>query len=240
MSILMFPGCSSHSGVLFYRPPGTTTEVYKTHPEALQLTVYPESTPGIHTGAVVFIHGGGWQAKGSDLPLYWDWHARVQNAHLRAFSLEHRAAPTYRGHDLLEDTLDAVAYIRQHANRFRIPPDKIALVGFSSGGHLAVLTALAASTPRPGRYERHPGGIRAAISFYGPLDPEGLLEYGNPAARNLLLNYLPEFRDYSANQSDGGAQQRSFLTQSLKDISPIYRLHYRAPRMLLLHGAKDE
>ena len=41
----------------------------------------------------------------------------------------------------LEDTRNAVRYLREHAAEFGIKPDKIAILGFSAGGHLAAMTS---------------------------------------------------------------------------------------------------
>jgi len=53
-----------------------------------------------------------------------------------AFVLDYRVAP-YRYPAITEDVLRAVRYVRYHADKFNIDPEKIAVMGFSAGGHLA-------------------------------------------------------------------------------------------------------
>lgn len=40
------------------------------------------------------------------------------------------------------EALEAIAYIREHAEEFCLDPNKIAVVGFSAGGHLAASTGV--------------------------------------------------------------------------------------------------
>ena len=220
--------------------------MYKERPVPLQLVIYPAPPGGVARGAVVFIHGGGWSVTGAGIPTYQDWHEPLQKAGLRAFALEHRVPPQYRGRDHINDCVDAVRYIERNATRFRIPGDRLALVGFSSGGHLAVMTALTLSRPRPGlRSMAGSGPVRAVAAYYAPLDPERLLEdTTNPDLRKVLENYLPR---YSVSPADGVTDanqlsdlRRSFYERALADISPMRAVHAFAPPMILLHGVRDD
>lgn len=57
-------------------------------------------------------------------------------AGVQAFVLEYSVAPARWPRQLLE-TAAAIAYLRENAARYGIAPDKIAVCGFSAGGHLA-------------------------------------------------------------------------------------------------------
>ncbi len=251
VGIVLFaaPACRASLPLqLFFRPAGTTVEVYKRRPVPLKLVVYPSPADNNRQtrGAVVFIHGGGWSVAGAGIPTYQDWHEPLQEAGLRAFALEHRVPPRYRGRDHINDCLDAVRYIGRNAARFGIPPDRMALVGFSSGGHLAVMTGLSLSRPRPGmRSISGPGPVRAVVAYYAPLDPERLLEdTTNPDLRKVLVNYLPQFsvaqNDATASANQLSELRRGFYARALTDISPMHHVHAFAPPMYLLHGVADE
>ena len=56
---------------------------------------------------------------------------------LAAFVLRYRVAP-YRHPNPLTDARRAVRYVRHHAGQWGIDPGKIAVLGFSAGGHLTV------------------------------------------------------------------------------------------------------
>lgn len=228
---------------LFYRPPGTFTETYRRAPGPLELVVYPQArttSAGMARGGVIFIHGGGWSVAGAGVPTFSDWDEPLREAGLRAFALEHRVPPQYRGRDQIEDCVAAVNYVSENAARFGIPADRLALVGFSSGGHLAVMTALSMSRPRPGvRSLESP--LRSVVSFYAPLDPQSLLnDSGDPEVRRLLVNYLPRFDAETVSAAEATELRRNFYRRALNDVSPVQHLHRYAPPMLLIHGVQDE
>ncbi|MCB1172203.1 MAG: alpha/beta hydrolase [Leptospiraceae bacterium] len=219
--------------VLFYQPEGTRQIVYATQPERLHITVYPRPEAAAR-GAVIFIHGGGWQAGGSALPIYSDWHYPLQEAGLRAFSIEHRTAPRYRGQQLLDDCLTAIRTIHQRAAEFGFPADEIALVGYSSGGHLAVLSALELS-------RAHSIPIKSVVAYYAPLDPANLVYYKDNRLMELFRNYVPEINDDDPRLDSGqrGLNPMDRFIQSLRYYAPIEKIHPAMPPMLLIHGKDD-
>ena len=52
------------------------------------------------------------------------------------FALNHRATPRFQYPNQVEDVQRAIRFIRFHAGRYDINPDKIGAIGGSSGGHL--------------------------------------------------------------------------------------------------------
>lgn len=57
---------------------------------------------------------------------------------ISAFVLDYRVAP-YHYQAFLSDVCRAVRYVRYYAEDFGINPDRIAIMGFSAGGHLAAM-----------------------------------------------------------------------------------------------------
>ena len=58
------------------------------------------------------------------------------NAGFHSFVLNYRTAP-HRYPASLIDAANAVRYVRSHSDEWKTDPDKIVIVGFSAGGHLA-------------------------------------------------------------------------------------------------------
>ncbi len=58
---------------------------------------------------------------------------------ISAFVLEYRYSP-YDYHAILSDVFRAIRFVRYYAEEFNIDPDKIAVMGFSAGGHLAAMS----------------------------------------------------------------------------------------------------
>jgi acetyl esterase/lipase len=85
-------------------------------------------------GAVIVLPGGGYEMKADHegAPI-----ARMLNeAGISAFVLDYRVSP-YRHPIPLLDAQRAVRLVRSRAKEFGIRPDRIAILGFSAGGHLA-------------------------------------------------------------------------------------------------------
>ncbi len=94
-----------------------------------------ENTKG---GCVLICPGGGYVneeigEKDSSEPAQ-----ALNENNITAFVLRYRLSP-YDYHAMLADVCRAVRYIRYHAEDLGIDPDKIAVMGFSAGGHLATM-----------------------------------------------------------------------------------------------------
>ncbi|PRX60576.1 acetyl esterase/lipase [Cohnella sp. SGD-V74] len=102
-----------------------------------------EDTPAIQAypvqqrgrGAVIVLPGGGYGTRagheGEPIALW------LNGIGIPAFVLRYRVAP-YRHPSPLTDAQRAVRYVRHHAGQWGIDPGKIAVLGFSAGGHLTV------------------------------------------------------------------------------------------------------
>lgn len=86
------------------------------------------------TGAVIVFPGGGYSHRayheGEPVALW------LNSIGISAFVLEYRVSP-YRYPYPLLDAKRAIRYVRYHAKEWNIDPDRIGVLGFSAGGHLA-------------------------------------------------------------------------------------------------------
>ena len=111
---------------------------------ALLMDVYRPTEPNGY--GVVFISGSAWNAplsfnatplkesgqeKGYAIPL--------AEAGYTVFGINHRATPRFQYPAAVEDAQRAVRFVRHHAERFGIDPNRIGAMGGSSGGHLVSL-----------------------------------------------------------------------------------------------------
>ena len=100
----------------------------------------PFLLPGDETrGCVLVLPGGGYshRARHEADPVA----QRFNALGFHAFTVEYRVAP-YRFPAPQEDALRAIRIVRAHAEEWKIKPDKIAILGFSAGGHLACSAGL--------------------------------------------------------------------------------------------------
>jgi acetyl esterase/lipase len=133
-----------------------STYTYKTIGDLrIHADVYQKPDDKIHP-AVFWIHGGA-LIMGSRWGLNQDQAEKYLNAGYTVISIDYRLAPQVKAKEIFEDIRDAYRWVQTEGLKlFRIDPDRIAVVGHSAGGYLA-LSAGFILKPSP----------RAIVSFYG-------------------------------------------------------------------------
>ncbi len=98
-----------------------------------------QASPGL-TPAVVFIHGGGWSL--GDVECY-DSLVRdlCQQSGAIFFSVDYALAPENKFPCALHQVIGVVNWLKANHQQFDIAPEKIALMGDSAGGNLALAAA---------------------------------------------------------------------------------------------------
>lgn len=127
------------------------TDMVWARPGGLELkaTVYrdPAAGPG-PLPVLIDIHGGAWGAydRTSDA-LYCRELAR---SGLLVVSIDFRQSPDFRHPAASANVTAAVRWVRLNAGRLGADPERVGLIGSSSGGHLALLSALRPKAPQHG------------------------------------------------------------------------------------------
>ncbi len=176
---------------------------------------------------VILVHGGGWEA-GDKVTYLTPLFEPLARAGFAWFSIDYRLTPDHSHAEQLEDLRRAIRFVRHEATRFKIDPDRIALLGESASGQMAVLLG---ASECPGReeavdpIEREPCRVQATVSFYGVYDFLPMVRNASP--RSLL------HRLFGINVLDDHARKR------LKDYSPLYRVRAQMPPLLLIHGTNE-
>ncbi|KAB1067782.1 alpha/beta hydrolase [Tamlana haliotis] len=110
----------------------------KTNQRKLELDVYsPAQKSRKLRPAVILIHGGGWLTGQKE-------NQRVMAQHLAlngyvGVSISYRLSLEARYPAAVFDVKDAIKWVRKNAKKYKIDPDKIAVLGADSGGLLATL-----------------------------------------------------------------------------------------------------
>lgn len=133
------------------------TYVYKTVGDcAIKADVYRLATTPVPSAALVFIHGGA-LISGSRTGIRSWQAAHYLAAGYTVISIDYRLAPESKLPAIIEDLQDALAWVRTAGPRlFSIDPSRLAIVGHSAGGYLALMAGCCV-TPHP----------RVLVSFYG-------------------------------------------------------------------------
>ncbi|MDE0103063.1 MAG: alpha/beta hydrolase [Bryobacterales bacterium] len=198
---------------------------------------YPERSNGF---GIVFISGSGWHAplRYDASPLKGSGFARLYappltSAGFTVFVINHRAAPRYRYPAPLEDAQRAVRFVRHHADRFGIDPDRIGGVGGSSGGHLASMLGVLDGGGRSDDadpVERQSSKVQAVVARAAPTDLTRFEGRFSSASVASLLGLRLGARD-----PRGSAEFRRHW-----EASPTAHVSPDDPPFLLVHGTADE
>ncbi len=109
--------------------------------------------------AVLVIHGGAWHEGGRE-----ENHRAIADFARHGYvgvSPQYRFCPKDVFPAQLDDMKAALKFLRANAGELKIDPARIGAMGFSAGGHLALMLGLA--VPRG-------EGVAAVVDFHGPTD----------------------------------------------------------------------
>jgi gluconolactonase len=144
--------------------------------------------------AALIIHGGGW-IKG-DKMKFRAMGLEMANRGYVSMAIDYRLAEEARFPANIQDCHAAVRYLRSHADKYRIDPERIGVVGGSAGAHLAGLLATTAkvkSLHGKGGNAGVSSAVQAAVVMSGPMEistgsvAERSLTAKNPVANAIFL-----------------------------------------------------
>lgn len=184
----------------------------------LTLGVYRPAYVHEAVPAIIVIHGGTWSD--GDRREFASFNAYLASRDYVVAAIDYRLAPQWRFPAARDDVLSAVAFLKVYASELRIDATRLALLGRSSGGQLALLAAYTAQEP----------SIKGVISLYGPSDLR--LQYEHPAP--------PKVRDTRATiEAYLGGAPGSASDDAYYAASPVNFVNASSPPTLLVHGERD-
>ena len=120
-----------------------------------------------------------------------------------------------------------VAWVKQHADEYKIDPDRLGLMGASAGGHLASLVAVTADDDT---------AVKATGVFFPPTD---FLDYrGQKIDADTPLENLARVKRFVYTNGAEPAST-SELIEKLEQVSPALLVTDKAPPFLIIHGDAD-
>ncbi len=197
--------------------------------QPLALDVYQAEASSEARPAIIVVHGGSWRGgRRSDFPRWNEW---LVAQGYTVFDVEYRLEPQPNWQTATGDVKCAIGWVKGHAAQYNIDPQRIALLGRSAGGHLALLAAYTPNDPQlPPSCAAPDTTVQAVVSFYGPTDL--LWGYNAPANPNVI---------------DGPDTLRRFLggppdavPTAFNVASPVNHVGSNTPPTLLLHGGRDQ
>ncbi|MBK7627838.1 MAG: alpha/beta hydrolase [Bacteroidales bacterium] len=191
--------------------------------KSLQLDLYRLKGKSKPVPLIVFIHGGGWRGgERSDYLVYLIPFAK--SGYVTA-TVSYRLLDDGPYPACVEDIKDAMQWFYDHGEEYGYDPDRIAVVGGSAGGHLAMLAAYGwnkKSVNNDSLMISESHRIKAVVDIYGPADLT--TEY----ARNhtLVTSFLAKSYDESP--------------EVYLEASPVNYLDKSDPPTLILQGTSDD
>jgi acetyl esterase/lipase len=204
---------------------------------ALTLDVFQPAKP--NGCSLLFLVNGGWLSS-KDTPLMVtirpdDYRVYLARGYT-VFAVVTSSQPKFAIPELMEDVQRAVRYVRTNAAKFGVRPDRLGVLGSSSGGQLTLSIATQggpgkADSPDP--VERESSAVQAAACFFPPTD---FLNYGGPGISGvgegplapLKVAFGPRALTQEGRESLG------------REISPIYFVTAHLPPTLIIHGDEDK
>ena len=200
--------------------------------DALPLDIIrPAQSNGL---GVAFIVSGGWKSGDPGEVPVWMMAPLLRRGYT-VFAIYHVSQPQATVMEIIEDVHRGIRFVRHHAGRYGIDPDRIGVCGGSAGGHLSLMLA-ARGGPGPGDFsdpvDRESSAVQAVAIFYPVTD---LLSLGNstenPGDGGPPKSYVQAFGPDATNM-------RAWKLIG-RECSPIYHVTTNLPPVLIYHGDAD-
>lgn len=174
--------------------------------------------------ALVFIHGGGWSRHGRDYYLY--WASRYAMKGYVCVSIDYRISEEAPFPAAVEDAKCALRWVRANAQELSIDPNRIAVIGQSAGGHLAMMVGYSPDVEAFDGDGGNPGissAVRAVVSFYGPTDLTAPIVSKEKAVKRFM-----------------GRESQKEAPERYAAASPLRYITADDPPTLIFHGTADD
>ena len=204
---------------------------------ALTMDVFQPAKP--NGCGLLFLVNGGWLSsketplmvtiRPSDYQIFLDRGYTV-------FAVVTSSQPKFKIPELMQDVDRAVRFVRANAKRFDVNPQRLGVLGASSGGHLTLSIAARGGPGKPDApdpVDRESSEVQAAACFFPPTD---FLNYGGPGKSGVGEGPLAPLEVAFGSQGFSAAER----AQLGREISPIYFVTAKLPPTLIIHGDRDE
>lgn len=189
--------------------------------------IYPFEHQQEKWPCIVWICGGGW--------MQMNRHAHMPNLMELArerfviVSVDYRDSNHATFPAQLEDVKSAIRYIKAHADRYQIDPERIGVMGESAGGHLAGLVGVTSHTDEfdVGNDLDYDSSVKAVCPWYMPADFSKMMRTGDGISSGML----PESRLLGVDVA--------MRPEVVERANPVSYVTKEAPPFLLIHGTDD-
>ncbi len=215
---------------------------------------------------IVYLYGGSWHFFDKDVLTRRFFRQLTAQGHV-IVDAAHRSCPETDVIGMVGDVHRAVAWVKANAERLGVDPERVVVMGGSSGAHIALLAAYAPRDPKlvPAELQGADTSVMAVVSWYGipemasaferwraqtaTTSTPGTWHRNEPSEAANFMNRLIFGRPLTAAQSPPAPPVHQLIRNLLGDqsedaemydlASPIHHVSPSCPPTLMFQGTHD-
>ncbi len=215
---------------------------------------------------IVYLYGGSWHFFDKDVLTRRFFRQLTAQGHV-IVDAAHRSCPETDVIGMVGDVHRAVAWVKANAERLGVDPERVVVMGGSSGAHIALLAAYAPRDPKlvPAELQGADTSVMAVVSWYGipemasaferwraqtaTTSTPGTWHRNEPSEAANFMNRLIFGRPLTAAKSPPAPPVHQLIRNLLGDqsedaemydlASPIHHVSPSCPPTLMFQGTHD-
>lgn len=180
--------------------------------------------------AVIMIHGGGWRSGNkSQMQVI---AQEIASKGYSCFAIQYRLSLEAKYPEGIYDIKNAIKFIKDNAKKFHVDPNKIAVLGCSSGGQMA---ALIGTTNKDLAFEDALNTSKSSSKVNAIIDIDGILAFKHPQSKEAEMASFWLKGSYEENSENW--KNASALSHTNKNTPPILFINSSFDRF---HAGRDD
>ncbi|MDA6070372.1 alpha/beta hydrolase [Flavobacterium sp. AC] len=179
---------------------------------------------------VILIHGGGWRSGNKDQMQV--LAQEITSKGYSCFAIEYRLSLEAKYPQGIYDVKNAIKFIKDNAKKFNVDPNKIAVLGCSSGGQMA---ALIGTTNEDLAFEDLQHKSKSSSKVQAIIDVDGILAFKHPESEEGQMAAFWLSGTYDENPENW--KQASALNHANKNTPPTLFINSSFDRF---HAGRDD
>jgi acetyl esterase/lipase len=162
------------------------------------------------------------------------------------FAVVHGSQPRFTVPEILEDMHRATRFVRAHAKDYQVDPDRLGIYGGSAGGHLSLMQGTAGKSGDPAAkdpLDRVSSRVQCVACFFPPTDFLNWEREGDEMNYQKVRNPFKPALAFTESDKDTRMAtvitDAKKITETMRQISPIYHVTKESAPSLLIHGDQD-
>lgn len=180
--------------------------------------------------AVIMIHGGGWRSGNKNQMKV--MAQEIASKGYSCFAIEYRLSLEAKYPEAVYDVKNAIKFIKDNAGKFNVDPDKIAVLGCSSGGQMA---ALIGTTNGNSTFDDVQNKSKSSSKVNAIINIDGVLSFRHPESSEGEMAAF--WLKGTSDENPENWKNASALTHTDKDTPPVLFINSSIPRF---HAGRDD